>query len=106
MPTKNDPARYRRLSEPHADADIANEAMTKFLATVEAAREQYRIPNVQITAQVDYLGEGGEEIAAHAIVMHLGDGNMALLMAAQTYGYYRREHDEQIDRMAGNRRAK
>src|SRR4051794_20222631 len=65
------PGRYREASVPHEDIDKANEALSAFYDEVEALRTKHRIAQVQLTTQINYAGDNGEQSAYS--VYHIGD---------------------------------
>lgn len=89
-----DPALYRLMCEPHADADAAEAAMVEFLKDVRAAREKHRIKDVHVVAEVTYLADGKEVTGASSI--HNGNAGNALPMLASAYGAERARWEDML----------
>ena len=92
--TRNNPALYRRLSEPFPSIEAANSALVAFFADVEAARERHRIADVTVLCEVSHVLEG-EEVRASASGM-MGDSARVLPMIAREFGAAQQRHKEQI----------
>ena len=56
----NDPALYRKLSEPFADAATADAAYAAFFTDVRAARERHRLPDVVLIVAYNVTTPDGE----------------------------------------------
>ena len=91
----NNPARYRRMCEPHESLDAANAAVQKFWEAVEKAREEYRIADVTVLAEVVY----GEDEARAQADLHLGSSLQRLPMIARAYGQVREAYDQMVTRI-------
>lgn len=57
----NDPALYRRLSEPHESAEAFEHAVKAFGEGLRALREKYRLPDVVYVIAANVIGDDGEE---------------------------------------------
>lgn len=82
---KNDPATYRKLSEPHASPEAASETISAFYEKVAALRKEHSIADVVIIVKdsVEYPdGKIGDIINIH----QMGDSANGLPMAAYAYG--------------------
>lgn len=90
----NDPANYRRCSEPFDDIEQANEAISKFFAEVKVAREKHRISDVVVIVEVGHRLDG-DEVRGSASSM-LGDFNRVLPMVAREYGAAQQRHEERL----------
>ncbi len=68
MPSKNDIANYRKMSEPHPSIEEANEALKSFYQAVEDARKEFRIMDVHVIVKMNVLHgetEGTAMTSAH-----------------------------------------
>lgn len=111
--TKNDPANYRRMSEPFRSGEEANEALSAFFDEVQAARERHRIADVVVLCEVPHAApviEDGEyrgvKEVRGAAEMFLGDSARVLPMLAMGLGAERRRLDDAIEAMASGKEAK
>jgi hypothetical protein len=93
MKTDN-PGLYRRLSEPFADADAANEAIQAFFVEVEALREKHRIPDVLVLVEANMMTDGVETRGGARLFR--GDKAHALPMLARSYGEERQQHENDM----------
>lgn len=90
----NDPANYRRCSEPFPTVEAANEALLAFFEEVRAARDRHRIADVLVLCEVSHVLDG-EEVRGSAFAQH-GDSARALPMLAREFGAAQQRHEEQI----------
>jgi hypothetical protein len=63
MEATNDLANYRKMSEPHASPDDANQALKKFYKIVEEARKECRIMDVHVIVKMNITHENSEGCA-------------------------------------------
>lgn len=75
----DDPTLYRKMSEPYASKEEASEALNKFMAAVQDARQHNRIGNVVLMAVANVI-DG--QVGAH---LNLGESGMHELMAAELF---------------------
>jgi hypothetical protein len=80
-----DPATYRSMLEPHASAAEADQALNDFVEDVRAARAKYKLPNVLIVADVNYMNDGEE--TSGRVCVNIGDSHHGYPLAAFAYGY-------------------
>lgn len=92
--TRNDPAAYRRLSEPFLTLDAANESLAAFFEAVRLARERHRISDVAVLCEVSHVIEG-EEVRGGA-QSFMGDSARVLPMLAREFGAAQQRHEDQI----------
>ncbi len=92
--TRNDPATYRRLSEPFPSVEEANEALAAFFRDVQAAREKHRIADVVVLVEISNVLDG-EEVRGSASSFY-GDSARVLPMLAREFGAAQQRHEEQI----------
>jgi hypothetical protein len=92
--TRNNPAHYRRMSEPFPSADEANEALAAFFADVRAARDRHRIADVVVLCEVSHTLDG-EEVRG-AADSFMGDSARALPMLAREFGAAQQRHVDHI----------
>lgn len=80
----NDPATYRRLSEPFPSQAEAEKELDSFYEGVRALREKHRIRDVSLVCQVSAVTDSGEiELAG---IRHLGDQHREVGMLAWALG--------------------
>ena len=80
----NDPATYRRLSEPFPSQAEAEKELDSFYEGVRALREKHRIRDVSLVWQVSAVTDSGEiELAGMG---HLGDQHREVGMLAWALG--------------------
>lgn len=68
MPSKNDPANYRKMSEPFENIQQANQALKDFYEAVEKARKEFRMMDVHVIVKMNVLRgdvEGSAITSAH-----------------------------------------
>lgn len=104
MKTIQDPALYRKLSEPHADMKAAEAAISAFFDDLRVAREKHRIPEMTILALANYLRDGVEATALWS--QHSGDSTKALPILAQAYGAAMEENQFLMESLATPRKRK
>ena len=80
----NDPATYRRLSEPYESLEEAEAALTAFLADVRAAREKHGVRDVSLVWNFSVVVPDGEKDMAGCA--HLGDQHREVGMLAWALG--------------------
>lgn len=85
MKAHNDPENYRKMSEPFADIDKANEAIDKFFDMVEKARNECRISDAHVIVQFGVIGKEGKEGTA-ITAAHFGFSMNAARMCAWSLG--------------------
>lgn len=96
-----DPALYRRMCEPLASMDAAEDAINAFFDDLRALREKHHIRDLVCTTQIAYI-DGGDEIVA-ASHQTIGSKAEAVGMAAVLYGALRKDWEQAMD-MATHRR--
>jgi hypothetical protein len=64
MTVINDPALYRKLSEPKENLEAAKAAFDAFYKDLREIREKHGIPDLVISYAANYLNEHGKESAA------------------------------------------
>jgi|ERR1017187_4388081 hypothetical protein len=80
----NDPALYRKLSEPFATLDEADAATDAFLVELRELRAKHRIADVSLILGINVMGEDGE--GRMLLQSHVGDTHLAESMLAYAYG--------------------
>jgi len=58
----NDPALYRKLSEPFASSAEAIKAIELMERELRTIREEYKIPNFAVAFSLSYFNESGTEV--------------------------------------------
>lgn len=89
---KHDPEHYEEMSKPFETREVAQKAVDAFIEAVGAARDEYGIANVLVSAQV--FVEGETQIAANRA--HYGDSRMAPIMAHSILAAKRREIADEL----------
>lgn len=84
MAKKIDLQNYRMMSEPHASKEDANKALESFFEAVEAARKEFRIPDVHVIVKMNFLHEETEGSAMASA--HFGNSLEAGIMCAWALG--------------------
>lgn len=100
--SNNDPAHYRRMSEPFHDAVSANDALAAFFEDVKAARDRHRIADVVVLCEVSYSLDG-DEVRGSARCTH-GDSASVLPMLAREFGAEQAAHQERIAKIMATAR--
>lgn len=95
---KSDPDNYYKMSQPHKDADAANEAVAKFFELVSQARNECKIADVIVTIQDTTHYQGG--IGQFTAISHYGDIMNKEAMAAYTLGKMQAERKELINKLS------
>ena len=90
----NDPAHYRRMSEPFETVEQSNEALAAFFADVRSARDKHRIAEVVVLCEISVV-VNNEEIRGSAMAQH-GDSARMLTMLAREFGAEQARHEERI----------
>lgn len=93
----NDPANYRKLSEPFASKDAANEALQSFCDEVGEARKRHGIANVIIIIKDSCMY--GEEPGDFLNLYQLGSSLEHESMVAYAFGAIRAERNEMIAKL-------
>ena len=93
----NDPATYRRLSEPFASVDEAEKAWMAFAAELRELRAKHRIADLLAVAGISFIAADGEE-SWLPIVLHNGDEMKAETLAAYAFGAEQANRQERIAR--------
>jgi hypothetical protein len=91
----NDPANYRKVSEPHETPKAANEALTAFYEEVGELRKKHRIAQVLVVCETNVMYESGE--GAALTHMQYGDALKGVPLAAYAYGQLKSEQLEMIN---------
>lgn len=91
---KNDPANYRRNSEPFQEIQQANEALAAFFEDVRIARDKHRIADVVVLCEIAHTLDG-EEVRGSAS-SYLGDRGRVLPIIAREFGAAQQRHEEEI----------
>ena len=94
---KSDPDNYYKMSQPHKDAEVANEAVSKFFDLVSKARKECNIADVIVTIQDTAKYQGG--IGQFTAISHYGDIMNKEAMAAYTLGKIQAERRELINKL-------
>ena len=82
--SKNDPANYRKMSEPFEDIGKANQALQSFYEAVEQARKEFRMMDVHVIVKMNVLRG---EVEGHAITSsHFGNTLESAPMCAWALG--------------------
>lgn len=97
MEAKKDPELYRRMSEPYADLDAANDAFNGFFKELYDLREKHRIADVHIVASVPIMTADGE--TASLVRFHIGDSMKAESMLAYAFGSEQAQRESEVLRM-------
>lgn len=87
---EDNPARYRRLSEPFDDNEEANTAIMSFFDGVKKLREEHGIADVFLVVEVQI----GQDARHGDASLYLGDVAHKMPMLARAYGCARAEHEE------------
>ena len=96
---KNDSDNYYKMSEPHENAEKANEALQKFHDKVSEARKEFKIADVLVITKDSVRYEGGE---VGQFMQHSQYGNQlnGASMAAYAYGQLQAEQRELLNKLA------
>lgn len=87
----NDPALYRRMSQPKASIDAAQAAWDAFCAEVRVLREKHAIPDVLVASFIPCIeGDNETEVFAN---LNLGSSARSLELAARLYGSEQAIHE-------------
>ena len=99
---KSDRANYRALAVPFPDQAAASEAMQKFIDLVEAARQECKLADVHVIAQVSMMVDGKEKLTGS--IAHFGDVMQSIPMLTWALLDAKNEIDTAVIRaMAGER---
>jgi hypothetical protein len=92
---KSDPAKYRKMSEPHASMEAINEDLCAFQVAVGALREKHKLRDVIVCLQASYLTSDGEEVDGG---IHFGFGNAMNheMLLAHTLGMVQADRQEML----------
>ena len=90
----DNPALYRRLSEPHESIEEANSEVRQFFAAVSALREKHRIADMVLTCAINAMRDG-EETAAF-VGAYFGDRIKHEAMLARELGRVQGERQQHI----------
>lgn len=71
--------RYRKVSTPHENKAVAAEQLEKFIAVVEAAREEYRIPEIVAFVAMNVIDDNGVEVQLCADFQYGNEGGWPML---------------------------
>lgn len=91
----NSPATYRKMCEPFANIAEANKATTDFQDELYELRVKHRIKDFAFVAEVNVLGESGDEYSPMIAGM-LGDATKMEGLFAFAYGRAAAERQERI----------
>lgn len=101
----NDPANYRRMSEPFPSAEEANTALGAFFDAVDEARKKYRMKDVHLVIDMSVMANDpatGETFEGAARTSaHFGDSGKAEEMAAWSLGTETAKRNAHIGRLMG-----
>ena len=86
MNNAHDPALYRRMSEPFASIEEANEHVIPFFQELAELRKKYRIKDVSVVVECNVLDPDGKEEGSSGASLHLGHALNKLHMLAREYG--------------------
>jgi hypothetical protein len=82
---RSNPALFRRLSEPYASMEAADEAIQTFLDEMGALREKHKIPNILTVIGGSAIAADGDE--SEFLLPHMyGDAMRMESFAAYAYG--------------------
>lgn len=96
------PERYRRLSEPFANRDIANESLEAFFKELGELREKHRIADVLVVVCVNVrYGETEGAAMCHA---SFGDPLKPESMAAYAYGCEKAASEAMVNKLLSGKR--
>jgi len=95
MLSKNDPANYRKMSEPFESIEAANESLLKFYEAIETARKEFHIMDVHVIVKMNVMRDGNEGAAMTSA--HYGNTLESAPMCAWAFG------NEQADLVAALR---
>lgn len=95
MKAEKNPARYRDLSKPFENYDVANKALSAFYDELSELRQKHKIANVYVILKVNAVGEDGEEGEALSS-MHMGSGLEAESLCAWAYGREQSRREQAI----------
>ena len=104
MSKRNDSTLYRELSKPFATNEEANTAVARFFDAVEAARREFRIPDVVVACEIGVESEEGEVRAGADC--QFGDELKQLPMVARLYGALQERHTTMLQRISQRARLK
>jgi hypothetical protein len=82
---KNDPALYRKLSEPFASLDAVNEELQAFQTALYELRVKHKIRDLSFQIGGTYSTEDGEELP-YMINNHFGSPHEGITMLAYALG--------------------
>lgn len=101
MTTVHDPENYRKMCEPHATEEEANEAVQKFYEAVRKARQKYRIADVEIIVRVKARpSEENEKTGMFFSSAHFGSLLERVGMCAWAHGIATQELHDVMTEMA------
>lgn len=84
MPSKMDPANYRKMSEPLPEKETS-ENLQKFMEAVEKLRNEFHMQDVHVIVKMSILREDGTEGAGMSSA-HFGHALEAGVMCAWSLG--------------------
>lgn len=93
-----DPDNYRKLCEPFASVDEANENVTAFWDAFYELRNKYRLADVTVVARINVVHASGDEGDA-VLTMHAGDSLRKEPMLAYAFGEAQAEREEQTAKL-------
>lgn len=85
MTTTQNLENYREMSEPFLSAEKANENIQAFYEEVGRLRKKYKLPDVYVIIQMNYINQEGSEGRA-VTTAHFGNSAEAATMCAWAYG--------------------
>lgn len=94
----NDPANYRKMSEPFIGSDAAKTAVLEFSKELRELRQKHRIADVLCVCAVNIQYEDGEE-GIQMVTQHHGLGALAEGMAAFALGELTKQGRESIAKL-------
>lgn len=100
---KSDPENYHKMSEPHENADKANEALQKFYDKVSEARKEFKIADILVITKDSVRYPDGE---IGQFMQHSQYGNQlnAVSMAAYAYGQLQAEQRELLNKLVAGKK--
>jgi hypothetical protein len=100
MPDKaiNDPANYRKMCEPFADAETAQIALDDFYRELRELRNKHKIPDMLTVIKISAMRDGKEATAI--LTGYNGDVLREPELAAYAYGESQANYEAYIQNLA------
>lgn len=101
MTTVHDPENYRKMCEPHATEEEADDAVQKFYEAVRKARQKYRIADVEVIVMVRVRdSEENEKTGKFFSSAHFGNQLERVGMCAWAHGMATQEFYDVMNEFA------